>query len=281
MRVRFPAVAAVSLALGACAGGGTPAPPVLGYSLPDPTSATYQSGDTSKMSMDFGGQSFEVNVSSTATYGATFERADDGIQVSMEIKDLQGTMTQPMQGPTTIDGSDVEGPLVFTLDRKGAATLVSTPTVKGMAAQQLFDPLTLTHSFFPRLPARPVSAGATWTDTIQYEGPASGGKAKGSSIVTYTVTGDTVVAGRSLLRIAVEGTGQESRSGVIEQANADFTRSVKSSMKGWVLWDASRRLMSGSYTEADGSGTMNMSMAPQPIDFRIHSVSRIGLGGDM
>ncbi len=281
MRLHFPAVAAVSLALGACAGGGTPAPPVLGYSLPDPSSATYLRGDTTRMSLDFGGQSFDVDVKSAGTYGTTFQHADDGIQVTMEIKDLQGTMTQPMQGPTNVDGSNIEGPLVFTLDRKGASTLVSTPTVKGMAAQQLFDPLVLSHSFFPRLPARPVSAGTAWTDTIQYEGPVSGGKAKGSSIMTYTVAGDTVVAGRSLLRITVDGTGQESRSGVIQEANADFTRTVKSSMKGWVLWDAGRRLMYGSYTESDGTGTMDMSMAPQPFDFRVHSMSRVSLGGEM
>jgi len=281
MRVRFPAVAAVSLALGACTGGGTPAPPVLGYSLPDPASATYLAGDTAKMSVDFGGQSFDVDMNSTGTYGTTFERADDGIQVTMEIKDLHGTMTQPMQGPTTVDGSDIEGPLVFTLDRKGATTLVSTPTVKGMAAQQLFDPLTLSHSFFPRLPARPAPAGTAWTDTIHYGGPVSGGKAEGSAAVTYTVAGDTVVAGRSLLRITVEGTGQESRSGVVQEANADFTRTVKSSMKGWVLWDASRHLLYGSYTVSDGTGTMDMSMAPQPFGFRIHSVRRVSLGGEM
>jgi len=78
----------------------------------------------------------------------------------------------------------------------------------------------------------------------------------------------------------MEGSGQESRSGTIQEADADFTRTVKLNMKGWVLWDTGRRLMAGSFTESDGSGTMDVTMAPQPFDYRIHSVSHIGLGGE-
>ncbi len=281
MHVRLPVVAALSLTLEACGGGGPPPPPQLGYSLPDPTSATYTAGDTMTMDFNIQGQSFQVSQAAAGTYGTTFQRADDGVQVSMEVQDFQGRMSQPMQGPVTVDESGIQGPLVFTLDRRGAATIVSTPTVKGMTAQQLFEPLTFVNSFFPRLPGAAAAAGDAWTDTIRFEGPASGGTAKGTTIVTYTVSGDTVVAGRSLVRLTLEGTAEESRSGTVAEMDADFTRSVKRTLKGWVLWDANRRLMTERYTESDGRGTMDVTMAPEPFDFRFRHVSRVRLGGQM
>ncbi len=46
MRVRLPALAVASFVLAACGGGGPPSPAGLGYSLPDPATATYVTGDT-------------------------------------------------------------------------------------------------------------------------------------------------------------------------------------------------------------------------------------------
>lgn len=279
MRLRPSVVTLWSLALAAC-GGGAPAPPSLAYSLPDPADVTYVQGDTATMDIDAGGQSFRVALESVGTYAATFQRADDGLRVSMRIQDFHGRLTQPMQGPTAVDGSGIEGPLVFTMDRKGAATVVSMPTVSGPGTEMLFEPVALVHSFFPRLPGGPVTTGTSWTDTTSFDGQAAGGTMNGTAVTTYTVSGDTVVAGRSLVRIAFEGTATESSAGTIAEMDSDFTRTLESNVKGWVLWDANRHIMTEKHTELEGQGTMDIAMAPQAFGFGYRQVRHIALGGD-
>ncbi len=273
MRSRLPFLSTLALALGAC-GGGPASPPGLAYGVPDPASVTYVSGDTAHMDIDAGGQSMQARVMSAVTLATSFARGEDGVQVSMTVRDLDARMSNPAGPPASADESGIEGPLVFTLDRKGAATLVSQPKLS-QSAQQFFQPVLMAQTFFPRLPGRGVSPGESWTDTIRAEGAQGEGSVSSVSVVTYTAAGDTVVDGRSLVRITLDGTTDQTASGFI--AGMDFSQSATGSMSGWVLWDMGRGLMVESYTDSEARGSMDVSAAPFPLGIRVRQQSRVKL----
>ncbi len=272
-RAAVVAVATVATATLAACGGGPSAPPGLGFRLPDPAAVTYVMADTALMDIDAGGQAMQATVSSAATLGTTFARAPEGVQVTFELKDLAATVGNPM-GSQSGDESGVTGPLVVSYDRRGAATVVSQPQLTETASQ-FYQPLSVAHGIFPRLPGRAVALGESWTDTIRYEGTQGPGSAKALSVITYVVAGDTLVDGRSLVKITMKGTAESSAGGVI--TGMDFTQAVTGSVDGWVLWDQQRGFMVESYADADGRGTMEVSAAPFPLGLRVKTQSRVKL----
>ncbi len=232
------------------------------------------------MEIDADGQTFEMRMSASGTFGTTFGRAADGVRVAMAVRKFSGTLLEPMQGPTSVDETSIAGPLVFTLDRRGAAALVSSPKVSS-PADRLFRPLSYANFFFPHLPGGPVSAGTSWTDTIRFEGPAAGGTARETRVITKTGARDTAVSGRRLLRIEERGRSTQSATGTAATMEADFSQSLEGPVRGWVLWDPERRLMVERYVQSDGRGTMNVSIAPGPLDIHMRQVSHMKLSGGM
>jgi len=278
MRSRLTLATALSLALGAC-GGGPPSPPALAYTLPTETAVSYVSGDTARMDIDANGQSMQARVTATSTFATTFARAaDGGVQVSITVEDMDARMSNPAGPPASASEKDIDGPLVFTLDRRGEATVVSEPKLN-QSAQQFFQPLMLAHTFFPRLPGRGVEPGTTWTDTVHVDGPQGEGHVTMTAISTYTVVGDTMVGGRSVVRVDVAGTVDQTASGLI--AGMDFSQSGSGSITGWVLWDMTRGLMTESYSETDARGTMDVSAAPFPLGIRVRQQARVKLAEGM
>ena len=64
---------------------------------------------------------------------------------------LVATLTQPMGAPVQVDEGYVTGPLLFSLDRQGNATVTGQPEVRAEASQMVSG-LDLAHGFFPGLP---------------------------------------------------------------------------------------------------------------------------------
>jgi len=253
--------------LAACGGGGPAAPAGLAYSLPSPTSAVYVTGDTANMDIDAGGESMQARTAGSATLETSFSRVPAGIQVSLRVTELKGRTTTPMSS-SSADQSAIDGPVVFTLDRRGAVSEVSQPNVSDDGSQ-FFQPLALAHSFFPRLAGRAAGVGDQWTDTISYDGPQGPGAVSSVSIVTYTVAGDTVVGGRSVVRVDLAGTAEATAQGLI--TGMDFSQSVKGSLTGWVLFDVANSLLVESYSDSDMRGSMDVSAAPFPLGIRVRS----------
>lgn len=270
MRSRAAVTAFATLSLAAC-GGGPSGPPALAYGLPDPAAVTYVMTDTAVMDIDAQGQNMQANMGSAATLGATFARAAEGVQVTLEVRDLAATVGNPM-GSQSADESGITGPLVLGLDRRGAVTVVSQPQLTETASQ-FFQPLSVAHGMFPRLPGRAAALGQSWTDTIRYEGAQGPGSVKAETVLTYTVEGDTLVGGRSLVKISLGGTSESSAGGVI--TGMDFTQAVAGTVTGWVLWDQQRSLMVESYAASDARGTMEVSAAPFPLGLRVRTQSRV------
>ena len=276
MRPRLSTLAAAA-ALAAC-GGGPPKPAGLAYSLPAVTAVTYMTGDSASMDIDAGGQYFQMDLNRSSTLGTTFTRSADGIQVSVDVKDFSATQSNPMGAPVHADGSGIKGPLVFSLDRRGTPTVVSKPVVGGVASSY-FEPVEVATALFPRLPGRAAHPGDTWTDTINYEATPGSSTAKSTSVVTYTVVGDTVAGGHSVIKVAIKATGERSSSGNF--AGMDFSQKLTSTSEGWFLWDLQRGLMVEKYVTDDASGSMDVSAAPYPLALRVRTENRIRLTEEM
>jgi hypothetical protein len=249
--------------LAACAGPGAVTPSGgLMYKVPEAPSVVYITEGHQNISIDAGPMgSMSMTASSEATLAMSFATGANGVQVTTTFQEVSASMTQPMGGSLSASESDIEGDLVFTIDEKGRGTLVTLPTTKG-SAEQLVSPVSFVHEFFPRLPGGAVNPGESWTDTIQWEAQTSDGDVSSTSVVTYTMVGDTVVEGTTLLHISYEGdadvVGAGSNEGmeVIQVFSGDVT--------GMFLWDPARGLMVSGESSQEMDGTVEVPAAGMP-----------------
>lgn len=261
----------LSSAIAACAGA-----PALEYGLPTPDEVRYSYADTSSVSVSVMGQSMELSQRGVAEYVVLFSPAPSGVEVTMTISELSASISQPMGAPVRIDEGDVAGALVFSLDRHGNAVIAELPRVEATASQMVSG-LALAHGFFPGLPGRPAAAGDGWVDTVTYEGSEGAGRRSETTILRYTVTGDTVVAGRDLLHISFAGTSESFAE--LAVAGMSVSQSSEVEVEGRILWDAEAGLMVERRTVSSGRGTAAVPMSPNPIPIRTRSVQRVRLQG--
>jgi len=265
------------LVLSACAGPGGVAPSGgLMYRLTEPSTATYVTESTSNINIDAGAMgSLDMRATRDATLVVSFSPEADGVEVTARYESLSASMTQPMGGSQTASERDVQGDLVFNLDRKGKPTVVSLPTTRAVA-EQLVDPLSVVHEMFPRLPGGMARPGATWIDTIQYETRTSQGDASSNVVMTYTLQGDTVVDGASLVRITYEGRANVRGSAMTE--GMQVFQSLSGTVSGALLWDPVRSLLVADEGTQDMTGSVEVpgaGMPPMPLSMRGNSSVRL------
>lgn len=270
MTRRFLGCVTLVSAVVACAGGA----PALEYGVPDAGDVRYRYGDTTVVSVSMMGQSMELTQQGVADYAVLFAPAPDGVNVTMTVTDLTGTLIQPMGPPVDIDETQVEGALVFSLDREGNAVVAEQPRV-ALEASQLVSALALAHGFFPGLPARVVAVGDSWADTVRYDGSEGAGSRSETATLRYTVIGDTTVAGRDLLRIGVEGTRETAAE--LEVSGMAVSQTSEEEMEGHVLWDVEAGLMVERRSTSSGSGTVSLPISPDPIPIQVQSTRTIRL----
>jgi hypothetical protein len=281
--MRRPLALLVAPVFVGCAGaGGPPAPPTLSYEVPTEPSAVYVQGDTALVEVDAGGQTIEVEVGSTSTLDMTFEAAAGGeMRVVALFRDLQARATNPMGPPQEVNQDAIDGELIFTLTSLGEGTIVSVPEIDA-EIQTFLSPSLTALTFFPRLPGRAVTAGDTWTDTINIDTEEGETSIEATSVVTYTAVGDTTVMGRSLLHVSM--TSEDDRYVEGTQMGMDMSQEVVGTSEGWFLWDPVRRLPAEIVVHSVGDGTMEVSAAPFPLALKADNTTRItlqGMGGGM
>jgi len=263
--------------LTACAGPNAASPGGgLMYQLPDTPELVYFTGDTTNIDIDAGPMgNLQMRGTGTATLVMSFERGADGIQVTATFRELDARMSQPMGAAQSADEGDIEGPLVFTLDEKGHATLVTLPEMKGEAAT-LASPHSIAMQFFPLLPGGKASPGDTWTDTIYFEAEVGPGETTSTTIATYTLRGDTVVDGANLLNISMEGTADVLTFAVSE--GMEITQTFSGDISGTILWDPARSVFVGASFDQDMTGTVEVPAAGlPPMPLRVRGSSHVRL----
>jgi len=266
--MKYVALSALLLfSMAACAGPGAVTPSKgLMYEVPGTPSVVYHAVSSQNVNIDVPGMGpMNVQGSSEANLALSFAPSGAGVQVTVAFETLTASMSNPMAGPMTASESDIEGDLVFTMDERGRGTLVTIPEVKG-DAEALVTPASFAHEFFPRLPGTSVTAGDVWTDTISYEVEAAGGTSETLSVLTYTVAGDTVVAGTTLLHVTYEG-----NTDVVSQVmneGMEMIQAASGSVTGMFLWDPARSLMVFTESSADLDGSVEIpaaGMASMPL----------------
>ena len=262
--------------LAACAGGAGPGsngPATLSYATPT-TSLTYTQTDTTVMSIDAGGQLIDVVILGDGVLDMDFAPADDGARVTVTWADLDVEMTNPMGAPERASEADIDGPVVFDMDRLGRTELVSEPALEGRARQMVF-PKALAETFFPRVPGTPPTPGMVWTDTVSFEIEVPEAANTTRMILDYTVVGDTVVGGRSFLRIDMQGQGSSLQEGNTQ--GMDFIQDLSGDVSGFLLWDLAAGVMHYQEMETEYGGSMEVSAAPMPLEVSMRSTTRIRL----
>jgi hypothetical protein len=232
------------------------------YQVPETPSVVYVSESTQDISIDAGAMgSMSMRATSESTLGISFAQSPNGVQVTTTFQEVDASMSQPMGGNLSASESDIEGDLVFTIDKTGKGTVVTLPEVKG-SAEQLVSPASFVHEFFPGLPGRAVNPGEMWTDTVSFEVSTSQGDVASTSVTTYTLVGDTVVDGASLLYITYESDTDVAGNAMTE--GVEVVQNFSGDVTGMFLWDPARGLMVANESTADMDGTVEVPAAGMP-----------------
>ena len=268
--------AAVVLFFAAGCASGPPSPPALAYGVPSNADAVYSLGDTTMVEVNALGQRMELGIEGSAVYDVHFSPASDGVDVRMSVRSLSARVTSPMGSPPSADESDIDGELVFSLDRMGNATITSEPVVSEVAAQ-VASGLVIANGFFPGLPGRAVMPGESWVDTIDYSGSDAAGTRTERSILRYTVRGDSIVGGRAYMAITLSGTSEVSNE--MDLGGMKISQSSDVALEGLILWDVQNNQMFEARRSGTGRGTVSVPIAPIPLPIEIETTQRARLQG--
>lgn len=269
----FLAAAAATL-LAACSSGGPSGDPAAApaaapdnpfrYEVSSPLAVTYQIADTNTMIMTMPGQGeMDVAQTSSATLALAFAADSDGVRVSGTVSDYAEGTSSSLMGDMGTGGGEVSGDLEFVIGPWGDVEMVSTPEVTGGDAPMPTPFQFNAPDLFPRFPGRPLEPGDTWADTMVSSADLEeleelAGAGEDTNIYTYTLVGDTVVAGLTLHKISVSGFGTMQLSGTEPEAGEEISQDMTSTMEGFYLWDADRRLVVLAELLRTVDGTMSM-----------------------
>ena len=252
-----PLLAAVAATLlTACSSGGgasgdaAPAPPdnPFRYDVPTPPTATYQLADTMTTIMTMPQGEMDMAQGSSATVELTFAADSGGVRVTGAVSDYSANMSSSMMGDMDLGGAGPTGILEFVVGPMGNVEIISMPEVTGgplpVATPFQFNATDL----FPPFPGHPLEPGDTWADTVTVtedldEVAGVSGVAENTTITTYALVGDTMVAGRTLHKFTVSGVGTMQTSATDEELGEPAAQDMTNTVEGFFLWDADRGLV--------------------------------------
>lgn len=256
----------LAVAVAGCGAGGPPSPDGgLSFQLPAAAGVTYTAGDSLVISVDSPMGSLSMNMDSEMTLDMAFEQVDGGVQVTADVAAFDASMNNPMTGRVSVDEGSVDGLLVFVIRPDGDVTVTTLPTVTG-GAEQLRPFLSLPYEMFPRFPRGAVDTGSHWVDTVAWSGSPEEGSFASTTVYTYTLQGDTAIAGTTLLRIAVAG--ETSLEGSMEAGGFAIEQSLAGTTSGFYLWDPAAGLLHSAELNRALEGSLrmpSMNLPPMPI----------------
>ncbi len=258
--------------------GGGPSPDAaLAFGVPTPSSLTYLVGDTAEVSVETGMMgTLAITSSSSATLALDFAEVAGGVQVTALFRQYSAIQTNPMAGATTADQDDIDGPLVLNFDRRGHVEIVQSPELSGNAVQ--FFPSEYAYQLFPCLPGGAMDPGDSWVDTVAYEFEHEGTAAAPIYAYTYTLQGDTTIAGHRLMKIDVVGQMSVETAGSVE--GMDMTQSFAGDLSGTVLWDPVGGMLHSSEITYDATGVVEIPAAGiPPMPLSVTGIRRVTLQG--
>jgi hypothetical protein len=256
-RLRQTAVSVPALLIAACARPGVPSPEGLAYGIPDPNPAVYEFADTARFAIETGAMgTMEVVAGREGVAELDFRRDDDAFHVTIRFPRLRGSFDNAMQGSVRADETDLHGPVGARVSYRGRVEVVDTPSLSRNLLDVGAGPEALARPLFAHLPGRPVEPGASWVDTVTTVGDDGATRSRAWSIITSTLAGDTVVAGRRLLLIHTDAATSLDVEGV--SGGVEIAQHLTGRMRGHVLWDDRARLLVEREEAGELSGSLDL-----------------------
>lgn len=274
---RAAVVGAAVLSLPACAGlGGPPSPPLLAYGTPDPNPAAYTFADTTILEIEAPGYGvMDARTGRSGTAELHFSETPNALDVQVRFTELDGRFRSGRRSSDAVSADDIGGPVGVALTSAGRVAVVDTPAVT-LALLEVVGVDRLVRPFFVSLPDTVAETGARWTDTVMTVEETPGTITRTTSVVESTVTGDTVMGDRRLLRIetrteaAMEVTGTSGGVRIEQQ--------LSGALLGSILWDPESRLLVARTEAGTLSGNLLMpgtSPASLPVTAVIRRTVRL------
>lgn len=272
-RFRSGSAAAAILLLVGCGGPASPSPEGIGYDRPDPNPATYTFADTAELAIqtEIGVMSALTGLSGRAEL--EFRGQDHAFQVLVRFPLLRGVFRAPGQDPAMVDESAVGGPFMAEVAATGLVGITDAPALAG-ALPDITGPESLVRGLFVHLPGRPVPVGGQWVDSVTITEEVGETRSVTRSVITSTLEGDTVVAGRRLLRIRTEAPTALELTGV--SGGVQVEQRLSGTITGIVLWDDAAHLLYHRAEAGELTGTLTLPGVADPMPSRVavrHSVT--------
>ena len=234
----------------------------LAHGVPANPNATYHMADTLVTSMNTPTGSMDVNITTSAALAVAFEADPGGVRVTATVQSLSMTMANPMMGSQTIE-PEATGDYVFVLDPRGTVSMVSTPEISGPAGSSS-TVAGMAYEMFPLLPGAAVEPGDSWVDTVTWSQETPEATATTTSVYTYTLVGDTVVDGNTLLKI--EMAGEVETTGTVDMGGMSADQTITGSDTGHALWDMAQGRLHSMTIARNYSGNMSTPMGAMPME---------------
>jgi len=257
MRKRVSILTLATAALSACAGSGGPRP--LAYAVPALPTAAYVVGDTVSITLAIPGQSMQITARSAGTYRLRFAQVGGGIRVTASVEDLAADVAMPGTDPISMDESAFQGNFVFDLDARGRPSALTSPEPGALGAQ-VFSAAIVGHALFPRLSGGAASVGDSWSDTTTFREEREAGVTELLSALTYTVDGESQMAGRDLLDIGFSGTATVTQNLNMEGAQVGLGSTLE--LQGTLQWDRAAGVPYSTDLTMTGPGTVRTPLMP-------------------
>lgn len=243
------------------------------YDVPTPPTATYLMADTMTVVMSMPNGETETATSSASTIELTFEAHSGGVLATGTVSDYSASISSPLMPNMNLGGDGLSGDLEFVIGPLGDVEVFLMPEISGGGAIPAMPFQFNAQELFPRFPGHSLEPGDIWADTVARSVEASaagaplprtGGGGSLSTVYTYTLTGDTVVDGRTLQKITVSGVGVMQATGaeVGDQMPGDMATTVE----GFFLWDTGRWVVAAELVRTmDGSVSVMGMLIPMTM----------------
>jgi hypothetical protein len=278
-------ITAIALLAGACASApgestdvtARPSGTVFTYATPTPAIAQYRFSDSSAVNVQAGAMGeIRATIGSTGTLETTFVQKPTGLETTIRIVSLGGSMTNSaMGGGPSATQADVEGVAVVNVSPRGVPSIVSLPKMSP-AVQQIGINTGFFRRLFVRLPQGGVTAGSSWVDTITVQDENEGTKVVVTDVVTTTFVRDTVVNGRAVALLNTNVHRDLSVAGTTQ--GVQIAQKLTGTAMGQVLWDTKNHLLIERTETSQLTGTFDLpAMGQTGMPVAMKSNNRISI----
>lgn len=222
-----------------------------------PTSGRYRIEEVTKQSQEQMGQTMGFTATKNQVVRLTVTQSGTALSLSMTTDSATATATAPAPTP------DVSGLIGATITGgMGADGHIVSSTVTDKAGSPADAATALAmRSFLPRLKVG-ATRGTSWADTTSTKGNQNGAEVSTVGIVTYTLAGDTTVAGVRGWKLTSTATGTIDGAG--NSQGADFTIKGTMTAQGVMVIGAGGVFLGGTNT-TDIKMTVDVPMASMQI----------------